>query len=362
MRFLPLFFALFTFTFIQAQDPVFPALEGQDLYDAVVDAFKPDFTTGNSPSKDILFGEIYRTDQDSVTCVYTGYTVYVDPNEDPSQAAFAEGLNTEHTYPKAAGAGGGPKESDLHNLHPSREDVNGDRGNLPFGEVSDSGADNWYYQDQELFSPPTENIDLYSERLINFDFEPREDHKGNAARSVFYFYTMYRSDALNEDPDFFEMQREELCDWHAQDPVDPLEWERTWLIAAHQDDKPNPFILDCTLAARMYCPDLVVECPEGLTSQQEPTQELAARIDLFPNPSQGQLNIHLQLEKAAHLEINLLDLHGRQIQQLEVTDIQAGEWSKQLETGQLSKGWYGVQIRLYTDDGLAQMVRPWCVQ
>ncbi|MCB0706697.1 MAG: endonuclease, partial [Saprospiraceae bacterium] len=336
------------------QNPVFPSLEGTELFNAVVGAFKTTTTLGNSVSRDVLFGEIYHLPGDSVRCIYTGYTVYVDPSLDPSQAAFAEGLNTEHTYPKSMGAEGGLAESDLHHLHPSREDVNADRASLPFGEVPDAQADNWYFMDQEAFSPPANNIDLYSERLINQYFEPREDHKGNVARAVFYFYTIYRNEANAANPDFFESQRADLCEWHALDPVDPDEWERTYLIAAYQDDKPNPFILDCTLAARMYCPGLEVECGTNLSAEETSLQELSGRIDLFPNPSQGQLNIQLELLYPVELQVRLLDLQGRVIKELIRTDLQAGNWSDTLDTGDLPNGWYGVQIRLYGKDGLAQ--------
>jgi hypothetical protein len=47
-----------------------------------------------------------------------------------------------------------------------------------------------------------------------------------------------------------------LCDWHNYDPVDSLEWERTFAIAKYQDNKANPFVLDCSLAKRAYCPNL----------------------------------------------------------------------------------------------------------
>ena len=41
-------------------------------------------------------------------------------------------------------------------------------------------------------------------------FEPREDHKGDAARAMFYYYAMYSEIA---DHDFCEIQKERLLNW-----------------------------------------------------------------------------------------------------------------------------------------------------
>ncbi len=63
---------------------------------------------------------------------------------------------------------------------------------------------------QSQSSIPPNNIDEYSESETAY-FEPREDRKGDIARSMFYFYTMYSEVA---DDDFFEGQQEVLKIWH----------------------------------------------------------------------------------------------------------------------------------------------------
>ena len=95
---------------------------------------------------------------------------------------------------------------------------------------------------------PSSNIEEYSENHGSY-FEPREDRKGDIARTIFYFYTMY-SEIV--DGVFFSIQKEVLKTWHNQDPVDEEEITRTWQIAGYQDNKPNPFILDETLIQRAY--------------------------------------------------------------------------------------------------------------
>ena len=101
---------------------------------------------------------------------------------------------------------------------------------------------------QSQSSVPSNNIDEYSESETAY-FEPREDRKGDIARSIFYFYTMYSEVA---DDNFFEEQKELLKVWHENDPADEHEIERTWEIASYQQNKPNPFILDDSLIGRAY--------------------------------------------------------------------------------------------------------------
>ena len=235
--------------------PVFPNLEGAELQEALFNEFKPVTNLSLSQTRDTLYKNVFLH-QDSVRCVYTTLAKYLDPQADPSSFLFEEGgsddLNLEHIFPQGKGAGFGSAQVDMHHLAPTRVIVNSRRGNDPFVELDDNQVDVWYFKEEERTSRPNDNVvDEYSEDM-NLGFEPKEDFKGNVARAYFYFYTMYRQQADAEDPAFFSSQVSTLCDWHELDPVDSLEWARTFKIAAHQDDKPNPFVLDCSLA-RLYC-------------------------------------------------------------------------------------------------------------
>jgi hypothetical protein len=79
------------------------------------------------------------------------------------------------------------------------------------------------------------------------------------ARAQFYFFTVYRNEALAADPGFFEVQKSVLRAWHEADPADAAEYERTCAIAPHQDDKVNPFVIDPTLVDRAYFDTTPVE-------------------------------------------------------------------------------------------------------
>ncbi len=98
---------------------------------------------------------------------------------------------------------------------------------------------------------PSSAINQYSE-VISTQFEPREKVKGDIARAMFYFYTIYRDQADRVDPNYFDKQRQTLCKWNQQDPPDSTEIERSHAISRFQGND-NPFVLDVRLAERAYC-------------------------------------------------------------------------------------------------------------
>lgn len=300
----------------QGHEAVFPDLDGQDLEEAVMDNFTPASVQSYGVARDILFGTIDKVN-DSLRCVYTDWPVYIPPGADPTQAAFqdGQGLNTEHGWPRGHGADLDPARANMHHLFPSRVDVNQARGNLPFGEISDVLTDSWFYLNQELSNAPSSNRNAYSEYRENVAFEPREAVKGDIARAMMYFYTIYRSEANAASPGFFSSQRATLCQWHEQDPVDAKEWDRTQAIAFYQDNKANPFVLDCTLAARTYCPELIGN--SCITSSEEAVlQTLSASFS--PNPTSGRGLLTVTTEEAGTLWVQCYDQLGRRVQLQEI--------------------------------------------
>ncbi len=131
-------------------------------------------------------------------------------------------LNCEHTWPKSLGAKHYPALSDLHHLYPAQKDVNNLRGNLPFCEVS---SIEWQDEESKMGTAlkGTDNC-----------FEPPKAHKGNVARSMFYFAVRYGKTISKKD-------EEMLRRWHQLDPVDSKEQRRNNLIEEAQGNR-NPFI------------------------------------------------------------------------------------------------------------------------
>ena len=146
-------------------------------------------------------------------------------------------INAEHTVPQSFFGKSEPMRSDIHHLFPTYNNWNSERSNHPFGEITDSSTDKWMYLSNSQSSIPSSNINSYSES-ISSRFEPREDQKGNTARAIFYFYTMYptQAGALSKVGDINVFYQ-----WHLQDPVDANEIARNNGIKQYQGNE-NPYV------------------------------------------------------------------------------------------------------------------------
>ena len=233
---------------------LFPGIFGEDLKQLIINNYSTSLTLGYNNARDIMYSEIDIKPGNQLTGVYSGYTITLDLSQDPSTNAYDQGINCEHTWPQSLGAGSEPMKSDMHHLFPTKSNVNSSRGNDPFAESVDALTDKWYRNDSYIQSIPMQFIDEYAEKYNPSNqsderFEPREEQKGNTARAMAYFYTIYSNVA---DNNFWELQDDILLEWNFIDPPDETEINRTWAIASYQQNKPNPFVVDPTLFDRIY--------------------------------------------------------------------------------------------------------------
>ena len=151
-----------------------------------------------------------------------------------------QGINIEHVFPmswvKNAMACGTRQqcrkrspifnqiEANLHNLYPSRSDVNQRRSSFRFGEVAGEARRFGSHCDFEV-----------NDRLRVA--EPAPQVRGNVARAMFYMAHRYREDGLR----IFRKHGELLLKWHLADPPDDRERARNERIGHLQGDR-NPFI------------------------------------------------------------------------------------------------------------------------
>tara|TARA_Y100000591_G_scaffold326946_1_gene350518 strand:+ start:290 stop:1210 length:921 start_codon:yes stop_codon:yes gene_type:complete len=237
-------------------------LTRSELFNFLNTNYKPNETLGYNQARDVMYSIIDLEEDNTLKGIYTNYSVTIDPSQDPRPQTNAQNMNCEHSWPQSMGAGSEPQKSDLHHLYPCRGNVNSSRGNKPYADIDDNETDKWWRLDYYEINIPSEYIDEFSEVDNNNNkFEPREDVKGNIARSMFYFYTIYKDDA---DENFFEEQKEFLYQWHKHDPVDNVEMDRTLAIAFYQDNLANPFVLDSTLVKRIW----YFNCYENVTYQE----------------------------------------------------------------------------------------------
>ncbi len=208
-------------------------------------------------------------------------------------------FNREHSFPRSwFGGTVPPMNSDLFHIYPTDGYVNGQRSNLPFGEVNNA---NW----TSLNGSKRGNNAYpgYSGEV----FEPIDEYKGDVARSYFYMATRY----YNEDGNWpgspmvdgaqpLPWALNLLFDWHENDPVSQKEINRNNAIYSYQYNR-NPFIDHPEFVENIWFFTTISTDPSGFSP-----------ISIFPNPSGGIIYLENTADAAAELDyFTVSDLSGR---------------------------------------------------
>lgn len=331
---------------------VFPTESGTTLLTNLRNSYKPTITASYGQARDNMFKFVYAAD-DSITCVYTGFKRYLPPNTTAPRTVMLDNnspqsINTEHTYPQSR-VSNSTGRADLHHMFPTLASANADRGSYPFDEIPTNRIDKWYLGLNIRTSPPPAGTEqLYSKAENATRFQPRDEHKGNVARAMFYFYTMYKTEADAADPTFFDQQKAVLCQWHLDDPVDSLEWVRTSRIALFQQNKVNPFVFDCTLPQRCgYCstvctpPNVSVRSLEGFG---------ATLSDPMPHPFSTETTIRFSLERPQEVTLTIYNAMGQAVRTLVQGRQAPGEHAVVLDGRDLTPGLYVYTLQLFEEE------------
>lgn len=176
---------------------------------------------GYNLGRDKMFEIIDDYGGDTIECVYTGIKIKA------ATRIIAQnlGFNTEHTYPQSFFNEAEPMKSDIFHLYPTEANANNVRSNYPFGFVVSNI--NWQQGGSKR------GYD-YQNTVV---FEPRNAHKGNVARSLFYFCVKYGN------PGSYMTQKQDsaLRLFNVIDTVDERERIRNSRIKSFQNVR-NPFI------------------------------------------------------------------------------------------------------------------------
>lgn len=168
---------------------------------------------GYNGARDAMYADIDNSNG-YVTCVYTGKSAKFNSRTGANDASF----NCEHTWPQSLFNSNEPERADIHHLFPTDVNANSKRANYAFGTVS---------------SP------VWSEggsKLGSSYFEPRNAHKGDVARAMFYFtlrYTNYQG--------FLTGQETVLRQWAQKYPPSDTSTARNDAIFSYQKNR-NPFV------------------------------------------------------------------------------------------------------------------------
>lgn len=201
-------------------------LSGQSLYNALFSLVDNHNDLGYTNARIKMYTD-YDNFQDSLECVYTGRKAFHDSNCNCNPSANPPtSFNTEHTWPQSQGATGTAK-SDMNHLFPTDTEANSQRGNLPFGDVVSNIS--WTQGGSKKGNDSSGSA----------VFEPRDVHKGDCARAMFYFALRY-----GNPNDYLSASNQEdiLRQWHIfVDPVSTKEINRNNAIEVYQNTR-NPFI------------------------------------------------------------------------------------------------------------------------
>jgi len=165
--------------------------------------------------------------QNTLECVYTGRlaTGYTNRTDCQTNDSF----NTEHTFPQGFFNSNEPMRSDLHHLFPTDDDANNKRASYPFGVVTNAS---WSQGGSEFDN----NTNI---------FEPRDIHKGIAARAMLYFVVRYANYT-----NFLDTQESILKTWNNAFVPSTIELTRNDDIYTIQNNR-NPFVDYPQLADRI---------------------------------------------------------------------------------------------------------------
>jgi deoxyribonuclease-1 len=201
-------------------------LEGEELRQALRDLVIGHDSLSYDSAREEMFAGI-DNHNGQVQCVYTGQWVTTDGIPPTSV------MNTEHTWCQSWGADVLPAKSDLNHLYPATSDANVHRSNNLFGEVVEP---TW----------ESGGSILGRDAIGRTVFEPRDQHKGDCARAMFYFAIRYDMEIV------YASMESALRSWNRRDLPDEKEMERNDAIELVQS-KRNPFI---------DCPEVVDKIPD----------------------------------------------------------------------------------------------------
>lgn len=186
-------------------------------------------SVGYETARKILFGELFMKKDDQGTYVQDVYCekkFYFKEVADVSN--MGNEVNIEHTWPQSKFNGNYDKnmqKSDLNHLYPTDSGANNRRGNHEFGTVGP------VHDELNVQNCTASQLGDISGHFV---FTPPVAHRGNVARSLFYFATRYN---------LFIGPAEEMIlrIWNKADPIDEAEKARHETIAKYQKVR-NPFL------------------------------------------------------------------------------------------------------------------------
>jgi endonuclease I len=242
-------------------------------------------------------------DRRVVTCVYSGENkIYTEPFDWTSN-----GYSREHTYCHSwmptNPATALPEYSDYHHLFPTNlNDVNILRSNNALGIVVNVTST---YLGSKL------GTDANGQTV----FEPRDEHKGDAARAMMYEAICYTTISGNSWALPSYQNQYLLKQWHFQDPPDNWEIARNDFVDSLQNNR-NPFVDSIDYACFVNFSNMTYE---PLACEASINELLNNGFIIYPNPSKDEINLHVDATTISSYQI--IDFQGRVVLSADINNL-----------------------------------------
>ena len=158
----------------------------------------------------------------------------------------ATDVNAEHTIPQSFFNKNQPMVSDLHHLFSSPSKLNNMRSNYPFKQMDYSDCIQFCHNFECSYDVPS-NPDEYS--CLGKDkssWMPIKKDRGQVARAIFYFFTMYDGVDISRVGDINTFKQ-----WNRQFPPSQREKARNDALNRTQGNR-NPYIDDPSLVDKAW--------------------------------------------------------------------------------------------------------------
>ena len=281
-----------------------------------------------------------------INCVYSGQaTVYNEPFD-----YTAYDFSREHSYPHSwmptfdASSPEKPEYNDQHNLYPARQsNVNATRSNYPLGKV---------VTPEQSFLDGKIGTDSTGRRV----YEPRDVHKGRAARAMMYMAVCYNgisgnnwkflnpiSGTIPYGQDQYILKR-----WNDQFPPSDYDRARNDFLDSLQQNR-NPFVdhpeyacyIDFSNMSYVANPQTpCYKAPSGIT---ELNNNLI--FYMFPNPSSENVSLYFSSTKTENLTVEIFDISGKKVFAKNVNSLAGIQQTETINTVNFGKGIYTISLK-----------------
>ncbi len=269
--------------------------------------------------KDTTNGQSY------VTCCYSGENKVFNDPFDWSDNDYSREHTYSHSWMPTFPCNDPEQEeyADQHNLYPANlPNANTPRSNLPLEDITGN------------------TVFTYLEGSVGYNsnnqlvYEPRESHKGNAARALMYMATCYNGISGNNWALPSNQNQESLRTWHFGDLPDNYEIARHEYIYDLQGNR-NPYIDSVDFACFVDFHQMVYDqdaCSSGVM------ELMHANFSVFPVPAKNE--VYAQINGLNIISYVLTNSLGQIILHEKGLNIP----TLKINTGEMSKGHYSLSV------------------